>query len=156
MVQAGFREHELFVADHGCNFSAIDLRNGRTIYSYKKLAGAVTSVAPSPSPLLASTAQDRFFRLHSTFPPPATSGQQQEQHGEVIGSLYMKSIPTAVVWDPRSTAVGDHRGASVDDEDEAAGEDDEHLWTGMQNVDDSGDDADEGGPKRPRKGRKGY
>ncbi|KAI1795979.1 hypothetical protein LXA43DRAFT_697803 [Ganoderma leucocontextum] len=97
-VENGFHEHEVFVADRGSTLSALDLRNGRTIYTYKAISGAIMSVAPAHS-LMASAAQDRYVRLNSTFGPPAEAGQQQAQKGEVLCKEYMKVVPTVVVWD---------------------------------------------------------
>jgi len=67
-------------------------------YGYKGLSGAVTSIAPSPS-IIASTALDRYVRIHSTFPPPQQLGQQQEGKGEVLERAFMKSTPTVIIWD---------------------------------------------------------
>ncbi|EED78598.1 predicted protein [Postia placenta Mad-698-R] len=135
-AEKGLHEHEVFVGDHGYNLMALDLRNGRVIYGYKGLSGAVSSIAPSPE-LLASACQDRFLRLHSTFPPPAVEGQQQEHKGEVVDKLYMKVIPAAVVWDGISDSmrVAD---AAADSDDEEGAEDD--VWDAM---DDAEDDDDE-------------
>ncbi|EIM89890.1 uncharacterized protein STEHIDRAFT_36630, partial [Stereum hirsutum FP-91666 SS1] len=130
-VAKGFNEHELFVADQGCNLFSLDLRNGSIGYGYKGISGAITSLAPSPTHL-ASTALDRYTRIHSTFAPPAQAGQAQENKGQVLESVYVKSIPTVVVWDQDTDA---------DEEDEvknkgADGEDDEDLWEGMEDVED--------------------
>ncbi len=100
---------EIFVSDRGCNLFALDLRNGKVAYGYKGLAGAVTSISPSPS-FVASGADDRFLRLHSTFSLPSAVGEQQEQKGDVLDKLYMKVIPTAVVWDGKVSAAIDESG----------------------------------------------
>ena len=62
------------------------------------MQGAVTSIVPCDS-FMASTSSDRFFRLHSTVSPPETEGKLQVDRAEVLGSLYMKSVPTAVAVD---------------------------------------------------------
>ncbi|KAL5490491.1 hypothetical protein ACEPAI_5324 [Sanghuangporus weigelae] len=156
LVQAGLSEHELFVADNGTSLSALDLRNGRTIYSYKKLQGAVTSVAQSSNNFLGSTSRDRYFRLHSTFPPPAIAGGQQEERGAVLGTLYMKSVPTAAVCaelvDVSRRAQGiegqnEIVGESTDEEDE-----NDDVWTTMRDVDES-DIEDEGRIRTKRQPR---
>ncbi|KAH8117551.1 hypothetical protein DFH11DRAFT_1541795 [Phellopilus nigrolimitatus] len=140
-VQAGPSEHELFVADNGTNLSALDLRNGRVIYSYKKLQGAVTSFASSAGGFLGSTSRDRFFRLHSTSPPPATAGQQQDGRGDVLGSLYMRSVPTAIVAD-LSACKSAHLskgawGQPGGDENEDMDENGEDVWAEMQDAGES-------------------
>ena len=109
------------------------------------IAGAVSSLAPSPS-LLASVAQDRFLRLHSTFPPPKEPGQQQEHKGEVLDKLYMKAIPTAVVWDRREDA-GQGASAAEGDADEV---DDDDVWDAMENVE---DDQEADGRRSGKKSR---
>ncbi|KAI0256903.1 hypothetical protein BJV78DRAFT_316372 [Lactifluus subvellereus] len=76
-VEKGFHENEVFVSDQTSNLFAVDTRNGRVIYGYKGLAGAITSMAPSPAGL-ASTARDRYARVHSTYPPPSEAGQPQD------------------------------------------------------------------------------
>ncbi|KAI0637075.1 hypothetical protein C8Q77DRAFT_1154947 [Trametes polyzona] len=137
-VEKGFHEHEVFVADRGCTLAALDLRNGRTVYSYKGLSGAVTSIAPARS-LVGSAAQDRFVRLHSAFPPPPQQGQQQEHKGEVLDKLYMKVIPTVIVWTGKTDLLD-----AAAAEDAADGEDD--VWDAMQAAD--SDSEDEGKAKR--------
>ncbi|CAL1704873.1 unnamed protein product [Somion occarium] len=129
VVEKGLTENEVFVADHGCNLFALDLRNGQVAYGYKGLAGAITSVGPSPM-FLASVSQDRFLRLHSTFPPPNEVGKQQEQKGEVLDKIYMKVVPTAVIVDPR-----DEEG-DVSQKDESDAEDEEdNVWDEMETAD---------------------
>ncbi|KAJ7709956.1 hypothetical protein B0H17DRAFT_905223, partial [Mycena rosella] len=124
VMEKGCAEHEAFVGDHGCNLFSLDLRNGRVIYSYKGLSGAVTSIAPSPS-LLLSTALDRYSRIHTSFPPPPEAGQNQDQKGEVVGKVFMTSVPTVIVWDGV---------ASVTTAPEVEAEDD--VWDEMENVED--------------------
>lgn len=105
----------------------------------------MSSVAPSPS-LLASVAQDRFLRLHSTFPPPKEPGQQQEHKGEVLDKLYMKTIPTVVVWD-HSEDAGQVASAAEEDAD---GADDDDMWDAME---DAEDDEEAEGKRRGKKSR---
>ncbi|THH32102.1 hypothetical protein EUX98_g2080 [Antrodiella citrinella] len=135
VVEIGTHEHEAFAADQGTNLYAIDLRNGQVTYGYKSIAGAVTSVASSGT-YLASTAQDRYLRLHSTFPPPSEIGQQQDNKGEVLDKLYVKSVPTCIVADPSSP-----RSMEEDEEEE-----DEAVWAGMEDA----NSDDEGGRKRQK------
>ncbi|TFY63991.1 hypothetical protein EVJ58_g2931 [Rhodofomes roseus] len=160
-----FVSSEVFVSDNGSNLFALDLRNGRVIYGYKStvlltthppqstytllstgIAGAVSSVAHSPS-VLASVAQDRFLRLHSTFPPPKEPGQQQEHKGEVLDKLYMKAVPTVVVWDQSADASQAVQGA------EEAGEeadDDDDVWDAMEDVEDEETGGRWSGKKKSR------
>ncbi|KAM5538988.1 hypothetical protein V8D89_007211 [Ganoderma adspersum] len=139
-VENSFHEHEVFVVDRGSLLSALDLRNGRTIYTYKGISGAVTSVAPAHA-LMASTSQDRYVRLNSTFGPAAEAGQQQEQKGKVLGKEYMKVVPTVVVWD----GVVDAEETTVEREEE---EPEDAVWDAMQTAE--SDSEDEGKSARRR------
>jgi len=119
----------------------------RSCHGFEGLAGAVTSIAPSPA-LLASVSQDRFLRLHSTFRPPAEAGHQQEQKGEVLDKVYMKAIPTVVVWDQDEDAT--HVTSAVDESDsdsEEGAEDD--VWDAMEVV----EEGDKESRRRSRKSR---
>lgn len=97
----------------------------------------------SESNFLGSTSLDRYFRLHSTPPPPILVNSNLDTRGEVLGSVYMNTIPTAVVAVPPATLRHDGEKSSrlVEDED---GED---VWEGMQ---DAGDSDDEESRKRVR------
>ncbi|KAJ6496629.1 hypothetical protein C8R47DRAFT_1263509 [Mycena vitilis] len=137
VIEKGLAEHEVFVSDHGSNLFALDMRNGRVIYSYKGLSGAVTSIAPSPS-LLVSTALDRYCRIHTSFPPPPEAGQSQDNKGQVTEKLFMTSVPTVVAWDGvHSATLGPEPVADDDD-----------VWEEMENVEDSDDESK--GRKRRR------
>ncbi|THH07439.1 hypothetical protein EW145_g3382 [Phellinidium pouzarii] len=141
VVQAGLSEYELFVADNGTNLSALDLRNGRTIYSYKKLQGTITSISPSAGRFLGSASRDRFVRLHSTFPPPEKAGSQQEEKGDVLGSVYMKTVPTAIVFDI-SGAGSTNRGINNSEKHAAEMGEDDDVWVGMEDVEESEHEAE--------------
>lgn len=91
---------------------------------------------------MASAAQDRFVRLHSTFAPPSEVGQQQEHKGDVLDKHYMKVTPTVVVWDGRTDIL------DVVAVDEGA-EDEDNVWDAMDTAADS-DSDDEGKPRRRR------
>ncbi|KAH9901282.1 hypothetical protein C8Q73DRAFT_662670 [Cubamyces lactineus] len=145
-VEKGFHEHEVFVADRGCTLAALDLRNGRTIYSYHGIAGAVTSIAPAHS-VLASAAQDRFVRLHSTFSPPPQAGQQQEHKGEVLDKQYVKVTPTVVVWD----GIVDGSAGVAEADGEGEGENEDEVWDAMQAAE---SDSEEEGKKSRKKEKK--
>ncbi|KAK7467089.1 hypothetical protein VKT23_004149 [Stygiomarasmius scandens] len=135
-VERGLNEHEVFVSDGGTSLYSLDLRNGRTLYGYKGLAGSVTSIAAAPS-TLGSAAQDRYIRVHSTFPPAQEVGQPQEGRGEVLGKVYSKSIPTCIVWDgtiPSSVSQGDE-------------DSDDDMWENMENI---GNDSDDNGVARKK------
>ncbi|TBU50665.1 hypothetical protein BD309DRAFT_944433 [Dichomitus squalens] len=142
-VEKGIYEYEVFVADRGSTLSALDLRNGRVIYTYKGISGAVTSVAPASS-LMASASQDRYIRLHSTFGPPAEAGQQQEQKGDVLEKTYMKVVPTVVVWDG---AVGAEGLEAEREENEAEYE----VWDGMQAAESDSEDEGNGTRRKEKK-----
>ncbi|KAL0946956.1 hypothetical protein HGRIS_013112 [Hohenbuehelia grisea] len=126
-IQKGFSEHEVFVSDTESRLMSVDLRNGRTNYGYKGIAGAVNSVAVSPS-ILCSTALDRIARIHSTFPPPTEAGQQQEQKGAVLEKVFTKALPTVVLWDQDATVSAS----------EEPQEDD--VWENMERADDTDDE----------------
>lgn len=108
-------------------------------WNHSGIAGAINSIAASPT-ALASTSLDRYFRLHSTF-PPAEPGQQQDKKGQVLEKSYFKSIPTVVVWDQDITTE-ESKGSpkQTNDEDE-----DDDVWDGMERVED-----DHGTSKRRR------
>lgn len=100
------------------------------------MSGAVTSIAPSPSVVL-STALDRYTRVHSNFPPPQTIGQQQEHKGDVLEKIFMKTIPTVVVWDQDEVADPVTSVSQTDEDD---------VWEKMEHV----EDVDTGRIKRAR------
>ena len=65
------------------------------------LSGSIDSLATAAGSnvsVLASTSLDRYFRLHSTVPLPDEAGGKLDHKGHVIGKLFLKSTPTAVVW----------------------------------------------------------
>lgn len=117
----------------------------RSCHIPEGLAGAITSIAPSPA-LLASVSQDRFLRLHRTILPPAEAGQQQEQKGDVLDKVYMKAIPTVVVWDQDEDAT--HVTSAVDDSDNEDGAGDD-VWDAMEVV----EEGDKESRRRSRKSR---
>ena len=130
---------EVFVSDQTCNLFAMDMRSGRVIYGYKGIAGAITSVAPSPTGLV-STSLDRYARVHSTYPPPPEAGEAQDEKGTVLEKVYMKTIPTCVVWDGTTDEDADedddHRIRLGGDEDDESGND-EDVWADMEIAEDS-------------------
>jgi ribosome biogenesis protein NSA1 len=106
------------------------------------IAGAITSMVPSPSGLI-STSLDRYARVHSTYPPPPETGQPQDEKGAVLEKVYMKTIPTCVVWDGitdedenEDEDEDDRMGPGGGDDDDNSG-DDEDVWAGMQVAQDS-------------------
>jgi ribosome biogenesis protein NSA1 len=99
--------------------------------------------------------------VHSTFPPPPEAGQPQDDKGAVLEKVYMKSIPTCVVWDGveededaynrndgNMRCGGDENGDSSDGDD-----DDEDVWDGMPVAEDS-EGEDETQAQRRRTGYK--
>lgn len=170
---------EVFVADQTSNLFSIDMRNGRVIYGYKGnpfsllsyfilsgcigrlflmqgIAGAITSMAPSPAGLI-STSLDRYARVHSTYPPPPEAGQPQDEKGVVLEKLYMKTIPTCVVWDGVTDEDtddyddNDDRMRSGDGADDDDSGDDEDVWAGMEVAEDIENEAQQA--QRRRTGR---
>ncbi|KAI0302244.1 hypothetical protein BC826DRAFT_987995 [Russula brevipes] len=110
-VQKGFHDNEVFVSDQKSNLFAVDTRNGRVVYGYKGIAGAVTSMAQA--------------------------GRPQDDKGTVLEKVYMKSIPTCVVWD------GIRRGSGGSDDDGDGGDDDdEDVWEAMPAAEDSEDESE--------------
>jgi ribosome biogenesis protein NSA1 len=117
---------------------------------HQGLSGAVTSIASSPT-FVASTALDRFVRVHSTSVPPQQAGQQVEKKGEVLDKVYTKSIPTVVIWDGDTANIGLNIGNTDDGE---IDNEDDNVWETMQNVGDSdGDDVPRGAKRNVKKGR---
>ena len=86
-------------------------------------------MVPSTAGLI-STSLDRYARVHSTYPPPPETGQPQDEKGSVLEKVYMKTIPTCVVWD------------GVTYQDENDDDDDDRMRPGGGDDDDSGDDED--------------
>ena len=94
----------------------------------------MSSLAPSPS-LLASVAEDRFLRLHSTHAPPAQAGGQQAHKGEVLDRLYMQVKPTVVLWDGQPDVRGESGSSAADDVDsDGEGDDDGQLSGVLQGL----------------------
>jgi len=149
-IEKGFHEHEVFVSDQTTNLFAVDMRKGRVIYGYKGLAGAVTSMAPSPAGLI-STSLDRYARVHSTYSPPSEAGQPQDEKGTILEKVYMKSIPTCVVWDGVTEEEDDdHRMRPGDNDGNGSGED-EDLWEGMPVVEESENEGESEGQGQRRR-----
>ena len=115
---------------------------GRLFFFLQGIAGAITSMAPSPAGLI-STSLDRYARVHSTYPPPPETGQAQDEKGTVLEKVYMKTIPTCVVWDGVTEEDDveedddDDRMRSGGDDDVVDSGDDEDVWAGMQVAEDS-------------------
>ncbi|KAG8814490.1 hypothetical protein FRC17_001108 [Serendipita sp. 399] len=97
LVENGFRENELYIADCGTNLWAIDHRSTKEpLYSIKGLSGKVTSIRASPSTgYVAAGALDRYFRLLSC--PISSDLGQTQGHGNVVGKLYVTAGPTAII-----------------------------------------------------------
>lgn len=88
---------------------------------------------------MTSVCEDRYLRLHSSFPPPAEVGQQQEHKGEVLDKLYMKVKPTVVVWDGRASEISNTVQPGEDDDKD---ENDDDVWNKLQDAE-SDDEAGE-------------
>lgn len=57
-------------------------------------------------------------------------GQQQEQKGDVLDKVFMKSIPTVVVWD---------QGEVTDSTTSVSQMDEDDVWGEMEHVEDADD-----------------
>jgi len=154
VLKNGLHEHELFLASSQSTVSCLDLRNGRLLYSYKGISGAVNSLAPSGSHIV-STSLDRLVRLHSTSPPPQEAGGAREDTSKpaVLDKLFWKFTPTVVCWDGEMEVEGhgnDKEGNRGSDED-----DDEEMWNemGIASDDDSDESKDESRSKAKRRKR---
>lgn len=88
---------------------------------------------------MASTANDRYARIHSTFPPPPREGQNNDRKGEVTKKVYVASIPTVVIWDDAVDAAKDAALPSEENDD---------VWNDMEEIGDS--DAETRGSKKHR------
>lgn len=93
------------------------------------IAGAVTSIAVSPS-ALATTSLDRYVRTHSFVPPPTKAGSRMDNKGTVSSKTYVNCVPTCITWDGRSTTTMSADDAEVE---EGVGGDDD-VWEGMEEV----------------------
>lgn len=94
---------------------------------------------------MASTALDRFARIHSTFPPPLEAGQRQDHKGEVLDKVFTKSIPTVVVWDQLESVTSATAQSSED-----AGENEDDIWNELEDVEDDASDDETNVKKRRR------
>ena len=110
------------------------------------IAGAITSIAPTRN-FLASVGQDRFIRLHSTFPPPKEPGQQQEHKGDILDKTYMKVVPTVIVVDPRDSVIEDEEDEEKGDNVDEDGDDDD-VWEEMEDAESDTEARGKGGKKR--------
>jgi ribosome biogenesis protein NSA1 len=90
---------------------------------------------------MASTALDRYTRIHSTFPPPAEIGKQQERKGDVLDKIFTKSIPTVIVWDQDQAAKSVTPVSQVEEDD---------VWENMEHIDDADSAEAIGRTKRHR------
>jgi ribosome biogenesis protein NSA1 len=108
-------------------------------------------MAPSPAGLV-STALDRYARVHSTYPPPTEAGQPQDNKGAVLERVYMKSVPTCVIWDEVAGEDADKGDGKLRDDAEVDSDTDD-IWEGMPVAEDSGDEGDSQVHRR-RKGHK--
>lgn len=104
-------------------------------------------MAPSPAGLI-STSLDRYARVHSTYPPPPEAGQPQDEKGTVVEKVYMKSIPTCVVWDGVTEEDVDEDDDHQMGPDGNCSGDDEDLWEGMPVVEDSENEGESEGQRR--------
>lgn len=96
----------------------------------------MTSLATTSS-YLVSSSEDRFLRLHSTFPPPTEAGQRQESRGEVLDEFYMKVIPTVITVDPSPSLLEQEADMTAEEEEEG---DDDEVWAGMEDADSGTED----------------
>ncbi|KAF9053614.1 hypothetical protein BDZ89DRAFT_1125353 [Hymenopellis radicata] len=129
-------QREAFLSDNSNKMAAIDLRNGRILYRYDGISGAVRAIAAAPT-LVASVSFDRYYRFHSTSPPPPQPGQNTQNRGKVLDKVYSHSAPTVIVWDQESS-MSQHI---------AVNEEDDEVWDGMQNVGE-GDYEEDEAPRR--------
>lgn len=104
----------------------------------------------------ASVALDRFFRLHTTYPLPADVKDRPnvEKRSELEKTpikVFMKSTPTAVVWDGVLDNVNDVS-VPLGGNDEDLEEDEDEDWDEMDVVADevgSSDSESESGAEEP-------
>jgi ribosome biogenesis protein NSA1 len=101
------------------------------------------AIAPG---ILATTALDRFARIHSVYPLPKLVGQQQDQRGRVLEKVFTRSVPISVVWDGHSPTSLRHSNGCGDD-------DDDDVWRNMQHIEDESE-AEEDAPSKHRRRRR--
>ena len=100
-----------------------------------ELQGTITDISPTIGHFLGSSSQDRYFRFHSTFPPPEIAGRNQEERGEILGSVFMKSIPTSVVADTSCRpSAGQKKGEADDGDGDRVWEDLEDVYSDEEDV----------------------
>ncbi|KZS99282.1 hypothetical protein SISNIDRAFT_546080 [Sistotremastrum niveocremeum HHB9708] len=134
LMEKGHREHELFIADMGSELAAVDLRNGRKLYTYKGLSGSISAIALTSSRLLASTSLDRLLRIHTTTDLPLKDGGAVEEKGQILDQTFLKSIPTVICWDGEVNSGDDLVSQRRDD-----GEADDDIWTNMPAIEEGSD-----------------
>ncbi|KAI0030741.1 WD40-repeat-containing domain protein [Vararia minispora EC-137] len=145
----GQHEHELFVADGGCNLFCVDARNGKIVYGYQGIAGSINAASSSPG-ILVSASRDRYVRVHSCS-PLAEPGKLRHEKGKIIEKTYFQSIPTAVVWDQDVAGPTESTDGGIDVA-EGSNDDGDDVWAGMQEVDD--DEYGHEAGKRRKSGKK--
>ncbi|ORX96877.1 WD40 repeat-like protein [Basidiobolus meristosporus CBS 931.73] len=106
---------EIICSDSIGNLSAVDIRTGKLIHTYKGIVGAIQDVdisSESAHQVCASVSLDRFLRIHEI------SGSRKLLH-----KIYLKQKLTRVVIDEEED------GEAQPEEDE-----DEELWKNMRKV----------------------
>lgn len=88
-------------------------------------------MAPSPG-IMGSTANDRYARIHTTFPPPPTEGHNLEHKGGVTEKVYVVSIPTAIIWDDATEVTEDASPPSDEENDDV-----DDVWNDLEEIGDS-------------------
>jgi ribosome biogenesis protein NSA1 len=123
VVERAFGEHQILLSDQGANLYTLDLRTGKILYGYNGLAGAVTSIAPSPQHI-ASTSLDRYARIHSVTLPPERPGANLDRRGQVLDKFYLPRVPTCAAWAGESEVKPSQK-QNIDDDD---------VWENMQTI----------------------
>src|SRR5258708_35552327 len=157
---------EMFVSDNQSNLLSIDNRTGRIIRGYKSISGAITSIASVPVPIspssgsatsqryLASASLDRYIRLHTTKAPSSEKNMNaSSQKGGAEVRVYMKSTPTAIVWD-EDLDVEDSNRSDADEGEESEEDERESLWEGLYLVEGEDRESDEDADIRPARKRR--
>ncbi|EJD53025.1 hypothetical protein AURDEDRAFT_142097 [Auricularia subglabra TFB-10046 SS5] len=138
-VERGVSEHDVFVSDERGQLFALDIRNGKQLYSYKGIGGTVSSFAMDGTQHILSASMDHYARLHSTAAPPATAGRNLDARGDTLVKFYTQDFITAVTAASPGTPAGGSK------EDEEVGDE---IWEQLPDVD---DDEEQTPPRRKRR-----
>ncbi|KAJ9106338.1 hypothetical protein QFC21_001484 [Naganishia friedmannii] len=159
-LEAGLNENELFFVDASSQFGSLDVRTGRTLYTYSKQTATAHDVLSLPSAGFAasggkervgmlSLSSDATVRLHTVSAPPKEA-KGNVPRGEILGMIGGVGIgKMAYVGTTDIPSEENEDGREGSDEDAASGDDEdgeENVWNDLEVVrgdeDESEDDSE--------------